>query len=56
MKRGNQFQTIAYLKPEQKAALEKLSKATRVPQAEYIREGVDLVLAKYRKHMKGGAK
>ena len=53
MKRGNLIQTVAYLKPKQKADLERLSKATRVTQAEYLREGVDMVLAKYKQDRKG---
>jgi predicted DNA-binding protein len=36
-----------YVEPEQKAALDKLSKQTRVPTAIYLREGVDLVLKKH---------
>jgi hypothetical protein len=39
----------AYLEPEQAAALKTLSALTRVPQQAYIREGVDIVLTKYRK-------
>jgi predicted DNA-binding protein len=38
-----------YLEPEQAAELEALTARTRVPQQVYIREGVDAVLAKYRK-------
>ena len=38
-----------YLDPETAAALRKLSEETRVPQQTYLREGVDMVLAKYRK-------
>ena len=48
MKRGNLIQIVAYLKPKQKTALEKLSKKTRVPQAEYLREAVDMLLKKYK--------
>lgn len=55
MKRGNLIQTVAYLKPKQKADLERLSKATRVTQAEYVREGVDMVLDRYKK-LSGGPK
>lgn len=36
-----------YIEPGQKAALETLSRSTRVPVAEYIREAVDLILARY---------
>lgn len=39
--------TTVYLDPEQKERLAKLHAATRVPVAEYIREGIDLVLAKH---------
>ena len=39
----------AYLEPEQAEALKALSKLTRKPQQEYLREGVDLVLARYAK-------
>jgi len=48
------IKTAIYFDPEQKAALEALSKQTRVPWATYVREGIDMVLAKYRK--KGGTK
>lgn len=36
-----------YLDPEVAAALRSLSEQTRVPAQEYLREGVDMVLAKY---------
>jgi hypothetical protein len=36
-----------YIEPTQKAALEALSRSTRVPVAEYVREAVDLILARY---------
>lgn len=52
----NNVQTIAYLTPQQKAALDRLSKATRVPRAEYLREAVDDLLKKYAKTLKGGTK
>jgi hypothetical protein len=38
----------AYLEPEQAAELRALSDRTRVPAQAYIREGIDVVLAKYR--------
>ena len=38
-----------YLEPEQAEALRKLSERTRVPQQAYMREGVEIVLAKYAK-------
>jgi hypothetical protein len=36
-----------YIEPRQKAALQTLSRSTRVPVAEYIREAIDLVLTRY---------
>jgi hypothetical protein len=38
----------AYLEPAQAAELKALSERTRIPQQAYIREGIDVVLAKYR--------
>jgi predicted DNA-binding protein len=37
-----------YLEPEQAGALKALSERTRVMQAVYLREAVDLLLAKYK--------
>lgn len=45
---------LAYLAPEQKAALDELVKHTRVPRSVYLREAVGDLLAKY--SGKGGAK
>jgi hypothetical protein len=39
----------AYLEPEQAKELKGLSDRTRVPQQAYLREGLDIVLAKYRR-------
>jgi hypothetical protein len=39
----------AYLEPAQAADLKALSERTRVPAQAYIREGIDVVLAKYRR-------
>jgi hypothetical protein len=39
----------AYLDKPQAAELKALSVRTRVPQQVYIREGIDMVLAKYRR-------
>ncbi len=47
---------MLYIDPGQKAALAKLSKATRVPQAEYLREAVGMVLKKYSKQLREGKK
>lgn len=51
MKIGKKESMVAYLEPEQKVALKKLSDKTRVPMQEYLREGVDLILEKYKKHI-----
>lgn len=45
--------TTVYITAEQDAALKLLHTRTRVPVAEYIRQGIDLVLAKYRDHLPG---
>jgi len=41
-----------YLDIEQVERLKKLSTKTRVPQAVYIREGLDLVVSKHEKRLK----
>jgi predicted DNA-binding protein len=43
-----------FIEPEQHRKLQALTKATRVPWAVYVREGVDMLLAKYKR--KGGGK
>ena len=43
-----------YLDIEQVERLKKLSEKTRVPQAVYIREGLDLVMNKHEKQLKKG--
>jgi hypothetical protein len=45
--------TTVYISPEQDAALKQLNAKTKVPVAEYIRQGIDLVLEKYRDHLPG---
>jgi hypothetical protein len=45
-----------FLDKEQLARLNRLSAITRVPKAAYIREGIDIVLKKYEKGLKGRAK
>jgi predicted DNA-binding protein len=45
--------TTVYLTPEQDEQLKKLNQRTNVPVAVYIREGIDLVLAKYKEHLPG---
>jgi len=45
--------TTVYITPEQDAALKQLNSKTKVPVAEYIRQGIELVLQKYRDHLPG---
>ena len=45
--------TTVYITPEQDALLKVLHNRTKVPVAEYIRQGIDLVLDKYRDQMPG---
>lgn len=45
--------TTVYITTEQDAALKLLHARSKVPVAEYIRQGIDLVLAKYRDHLPG---
>lgn len=45
--------TTVYITPEQDAALKQLNAKTKVPVAEYIRQGIELVLEKYKDHLPG---
>ena len=45
-----------FLEEKQVERLMRLSKTTRVPQAIYIREGIDIALAKHEKGLKGKQK
>ncbi len=45
--------TTVYITPEQDAALKQLNSKTKVPVAEYIRQGIELVLEKYRDNLPG---
>ncbi len=45
--------TTIYITPEQNDALKLLNERTKVPVAEYIRQGIDLVLEKYRRALPG---
>ncbi|WP_242340019.1 MULTISPECIES: ribbon-helix-helix domain-containing protein [Anaeromyxobacter] len=45
--------TTVYITPEQNERLKLLHERTRVPVAEYIRQGIDLVLEKYRQALPG---
>ncbi|MEN9800422.1 MAG: hypothetical protein RL653_4119 [Pseudomonadota bacterium] len=45
--------TTIYITPEQDELLKLLNQKTRVPVAEYIRQGIDLVLEKYKASLPG---
>jgi predicted DNA-binding protein len=45
--------TTIYITPEQNERLKVLNERTKVPVAEYIRQGIDLVLEKYRGKLPG---
>ena len=45
--------TTVYITPEQNEKLKLLNDKTKVPVAEYIRLGIDLVLEKYKQHLPG---
>jgi hypothetical protein len=45
--------TTVYITPEQDARLKALNQATKVPVAEYIRQGIDMVLAHYESVLPG---
>ena len=45
--------TTIYIEPEQLELLKLLNERTKVPMAEYIREGIDLVLQKHREKLPG---
>jgi hypothetical protein len=45
--------TTVYITPEQDEQLKLLHEKTKVPVAEYIRQGIDLVLKQYRDHLPG---
>jgi hypothetical protein len=45
--------TTVYITPEQNERLKLLHDRTKVPVAEYIRQGIDLVLEKYRGELPG---
>lgn len=47
--------TTIYITPEQNAQLKRLNEKTKVPVAEYVRQGIDLVLEKYRSQLPGQA-
>jgi hypothetical protein len=45
--------TTVYITPEQNEMLKALHQKTKVPVAEYVRQGIDLVLEKERQHLPG---
>ena len=45
--------TTIYITPEQNEALKNLNERTKVPVSEYIRQGIDLVLEKYKDQIPG---
>jgi predicted DNA-binding protein len=45
--------TTIYITPEQNELLKLLNQKTKVPVAEYIRQGIDLVLEKYKEDLPG---
>ncbi len=45
--------TTVYITQEQSEQLKLFHKKTKVPVAEYIREGIDLVLQRYHEHLPG---
>ncbi len=45
--------TTVYITPEQDLQLKALTHRTKVPVAEYIRQGIDLVLEKYHDQLPG---
>jgi hypothetical protein len=49
----NKISTTVYITAEQNDRLKQLHHKTKVPVAEYIRQGIDLVLEKYKEHLPG---
>jgi hypothetical protein len=45
--------TTIYITPEQSELLKQLHDKTKVPVAEFIRQGIDLVLERERRHLPG---
>lgn len=45
--------TTVYITPEQNELLKSLSEKTKVPVSEYVRQGIDLVLEKYKHQLPG---
>jgi len=49
----NKISTTIYITPEQNQRLKQLHDKTKVPVAEYIRQGIDMVLEKQKHHLPG---
>jgi predicted DNA-binding protein len=45
--------TTIYITPEQSERLKQLHEKTKVPVAEFIRQGIDLVLEREKRHLPG---
>jgi hypothetical protein len=45
--------TTIYITEQQQLLLKELNKRSKVPIAEYIREGIDMILAKYKDQLPG---
>ena len=45
--------TTIYITPEQNELLKELNQKTKVPVAEYIRQGIDMILEKHRQDLPG---
>ena len=50
---GKKITTTVYITEDQNRLLKELNKRTRVPIAEYIREGIDMVLNQNRHNLPG---
>lgn len=50
---GKKITTTVYITEDQNRLLKELNRRTRVPIAEFIREGIDLVLQRNRQHLPG---
>ncbi len=49
----NKISTTVYITPEQNEQLKLLHQKTKVPVAEYIRQGIDLILEREKRHLPG---
>ncbi len=49
----NKISTTIYITPEQSELLKLLNQKTKVPVAEYIRQGIDLILERYKDELPG---